>query len=85
MKKVKSKQESIIGLKDLRENMEKYITRVGKGESLTVIRRSEPVFRITPVDSDSESEWETVLDFTTINPNGVPLTDVLKTLHKMHG
>jgi len=82
---IKSKQATIIGLKDLRENMEKYISRVRKGESLTVIRRTEPVFRITPVDSDEESGWETVIDFTTINPNGVSATDVLKTLRKMHG
>ena len=81
----KAKKESIIGLKDLRENMEKYISRVRKGESLTVIRRTEPVFRITPVDSDDESGWETVIDFTKINPDGVSATDVLKTLRKIHG
>ena len=85
MRTTKSKQKNIVGLKDLRENMEKYIKRVRKGESLTVFRRSEPVFRITPVDSDDETGWETVIDFTEINPNGVPAEDVLKALRKMHG
>lgn len=80
-----TKKNKTVGLKDLRENMEKYIKRVRKGESLTVLRRSEPVFRITPVDADDEVGWETVIDFTEINPNGVPAEDVLKTLQKMHG
>lgn len=80
-----AKQNKNVGLKDLRENMEKYIKRVRKGESLTVFRRSEPVFRISPVDADNEAGWETVIDFTEVNPNGVPAEDVLKALRKMHG
>jgi len=81
----KTNHNKNIGLKDLRENMEKYIKRVRKGESLTIFRRSEPVFRITPVDSDNDAAWETVIDFTEIYPNGVPAEDVLKALRKMHG
>lgn len=74
-----------VGLKDLRENMEKYIKRVHEGETLTVFRRSEPVFRITPMDGGDDAGWETVIDFTEINPNGVPAKDVLKALRVMHG
>lgn len=85
MSKTATKQKNIVGLKDLRENMEKYIKRVRKGESLTVFRRSEPVFRITPVDADDEAGWEMVIDFTEINPNGVPAEDVLRALRRMHG
>ena len=80
-----TKQKNTVGLKDLRENMETYIKRVRKGESLTVFRHSEPVFRITPVDADDEAGWETVIDFTELHPNGVPAKDVLKALRKMHG
>lgn len=76
MSTVAPKQKNIIGLKELRENMEVYIKRVSKGESLTIMRRSEPIFRITPVDVDDEAGWETVIDFTEINPNGVPATEV---------
>lgn len=79
------KRNKLVGLKDLRENMEKYIKRVKKGESLTVFRRSEPVFRITPIDADDEAGWETIIDFTELNPNGVPAEDILKALRKMHG
>jgi prevent-host-death family protein len=81
----KTQHGKVVGLKELRENMEKYIKRVRKGESLTVFRRSEPIFRITPVDADEDAGWETVIDFTEINPNGVPAEDVLKALRKMHG
>lgn len=74
-----------VGLKDFRENMDTYIKRVGKGESLTVFRHNEPVFRMTPVDVDDDTGWETVIDFTQIHPNGVPANDVLNALRKIHG
>jgi prevent-host-death family protein len=80
-----TKKNTIIGLKELREHMELYIRRVSKGESLTIMRRSEPIFKITPVDADDEAGWETVIDFTEINPNGVPAKDVLKALRAIHG
>jgi antitoxin (DNA-binding transcriptional repressor) of toxin-antitoxin stability system len=40
----------LIGFKELRENAEKYISEVKKGKSFTVLRRSKPIFNITPVD-----------------------------------
>lgn len=43
---------TIIGLKDLREHTENYISRVRRGKSFIVVRRSKPIFKITPVD-----EW----------------------------
>ena len=79
----KIKNQTIVGLKELRENMESYIKRVGKGETITVMRRSAPIFNISPVDD--ESGWETVIDFTEINPRGVPAEDVLKAIKRLHG
>ncbi len=73
-----------VGLKELRENMEKYISRVNKGESITVLRRNEPIFRLTPVDEE-EMGWETVIDFTEINPRGVSGKEILKRLKKING
>ncbi len=73
-----------VGLKELRENMEKYISRVDKGESITVLRRNQPIFRLTPVDEE-EMGWETVIDFTEINPKGVPAQDVLKAIKRLNG
>ena len=75
---------SIVGLKELRENMEEYILRIQKGESLTVMRRNKPVFRLTPADVELESDWETVIDFTEINENGVSARELLASL-KTHG
>ena len=68
--------EKIIGLKELRENMEKYAKRVNKGESLLVVRRSKPLFRVSPV----EEEWETVADFTKVRKGGIPIKDLLSRL-----
>ena len=67
---------SIVGLKELRENINAYITQVNAGRSFTVVRKSRPVFKISPPDEDSDL-WETVLDFTKIKKGGVKLNDIL--------
>ena len=82
--KTKTNKNQVVGLKELRENMENYISRVGKGESITVLRRNVPIFRLSPIDEE-ELGWETVIDFTEINPRGVPAGDVLKALRKLNG
>lgn len=66
-----------MGLKELRQNIEKYATRVRKGESLIVLKRSRPIFKITPVEED---EWEEVIDFTKIRKGGVPIKELLARL-----
>jgi prevent-host-death family protein len=68
--------EKIVGLKELRKNMEKYAKQVNKGESLLVIKRSKPLFRISPVEED----WETVLDFTKFRKGGVTVKELLSRL-----
>ncbi len=82
--KTKTKKSQVVGLKELRENMEGYISRVGKGESIIVLRRNVPIFRLSPIDEE-ELGWETVIDFTEINPEGVPAEDVLKAIRKLNG
>lgn len=77
-------QKNIVGLKELRENMETYIKRVNKGESITVFRRSTPLFTINPIDDD-EAQWETVINFTEISPEGVSAHEILRRLKKIHG
>ncbi len=71
--------ENFVGLKELRENMEKHIKRIKKGESLIVMRRSAPLFKISPIDDESE-EWEEVIDFTKIRKGGVDTKDILSRL-----
>jgi len=72
-------QQSIVGVKELRENLEKYIMEIEKGKSFTVVRRSRPVFSIGPI-LDDESEWETIADFTKVKKGGVPLKEILARL-----
>lgn len=81
--KTTKKKQNIIGLKEFRLNADKYISRIEKGESFTVLKRSNPVFKLTPVDD--EEMWETVIDFTEINPDGVPAEDVIKAIRAVHG
>jgi len=71
-----TKQQTIIGLRELRENVMDYIKQVQKGKSFTVVRRSQPVFNITPVEEEV-SLWETVVDFTKIKKGGVDIKEVL--------
>jgi len=70
--------EKIIGFKELREHADTYIAQVKRGKSFIVVRRSKPIFKITP--PDEEELWETVVDFTKIRKGGVPAKDVLKYL-----
>mgnify|MGYP001607954649 FL=1 len=56
------RNDEIIGVKELRQNLEQYIEGVAKGKSFLVIRRSKPVFSINPVNEDKN--WEAVVDFT---------------------
>jgi len=75
-------QKDIIGVKELRENLETYIKKVNKGDSFIVVRRSKPVFKISPVNDESE-DWETVVDFTNLKKGGVLLDDVKKALDRL--
>ena len=71
-------KNSIIGLKDLRENMDNYISQVKKGKSFVVVRKSRPIFKIAPLDEwGDEGVWERIIDFAKIKKGGVPLSDVL--------
>lgn len=78
-------KNTYVGLKELRENMEGYITRVRGGESITVLRRNVPVFTITPPETFEEKQWETVIDFTELSEEGVSARDVLKAIKRVHG
>ena len=72
----------IVGLKELRENVEAYISQVDKGKSFVVMRKSKPVFKIVPLES--EERWETIADFTKVNKNGVSAKKILKALRTLN-
>ncbi len=67
---------NIISFKEFRLNAQTYIDGASKGKSFLVVKRSRPVFRILPV----EDVWETLVDFTEINPQGVKAKTLLKYL-----
>lgn len=52
---------TIIGLKELSQNAGKIAERVAKGERFTVVKRSKPVFTISPPvetsDLESAEKW----------------------------
>ena len=75
--------KNILGLKEFRNKTEKYINRVNKGESFTVVRRSSPVFKISPIEED-ETLWEPVLDFTKIKKGGVSANTILQILRRLN-
>jgi prevent-host-death family protein len=76
---MKNLDQSIIGLKELRENVEFYVKAAQKGRSFIVVRKSKPVFRISsPLDADEL--WETAVDLTKIKKGGVGLSEILARL-----
>lgn len=75
-------KNTIVGLKELRENIDTYITEVRKGKSFVIVRKSKPIFKIVP--SELEEQWEIAADFTRINKHGVPTSTILKELRKLN-
>lgn len=82
---------SIIGLKELRDNVDVYIAAVKKGKKFTVFRHSKPVFSISsPEEVAYDLEeldgpgWKTLIDFTKIRKGGVPAGEVLASLRRLH-
>lgn len=76
-------KSSIVGLKELREKIDTFISQVEKGRSFIVVRRSKPVFKIAPPD-ESDTQWETVVDFTEFYNKGIPARLLLKKLRSFH-
>lgn len=68
---------TIIGLKELRENMETYVKKIKQGKTIIVYRHSTPLFKVSPVENE---QWEEVIDFTKIKRGGVNIDELLKRL-----
>ncbi len=78
-------KHNLVGLKELRVNLDKYIKDVERGSSFTVLRRSKPVFRMAPVDAgESEVEWGTIFDADRDNKGkGIAGGEVLRILRRI--
>jgi len=75
--------QHIIGLKELRENVDSYVAQVKKGKSFLVVRRSKPLFKVSP--PEETDLWETVADFTQFHEHGIPARQLLKKLRALNG
>ncbi len=71
-------QTHIIGVKELRTNLDHFIKQVAEGKSFTVVKRSKSVFKIVPVIQ--EGQWEEVVDFTKVKKGGIAIDELLKRL-----
>ena len=71
---------NIIGLKELRENINTFIAQVDKGKSFIIVRKSKPIFKLSPLNDNEEAEWESLIDFTKIKKGGVKIKDILSRL-----
>ena len=69
--------ENIISVKKLRENLAVYADQIKKGQSFIVFKKSEPLFKLSPIEGDM---WEEVIDFTKIKKGGVNVGDLLARL-----
>ncbi len=72
-------ENTLIKLKELRKNASGYIAQIQKGKTFIVLKRSKPVFKISPPDENYDP-WETVVDFTKIKKGGVLLKSLLSRL-----
>lgn len=72
-------KNKIIGLKELREKTEVYISGIQKGQSYIVVRKSRPIFKLSPIDEESEN-WESAIDFTKIKKGGISIKDLISRL-----
>ena len=75
--------KNLVGLKELRENVNSCIAHIRKGTSFIVVRRSRPTFKIAPSDDD-DGLWETVVGFTKFYKDGIPARQLLKNLWVLH-
>ena len=76
---MKNHNNSIVGLKELRENINTYINAVEKGRSFVVVRKSKPVFKISSL-AEADELWESLVDFTKIKKGGVGINQLLSRL-----
>ena len=68
----------LIGLKEFRNKVNEITERVNRGESFVVLKKSKPVFKITPLSDDEQ--WEEVVDFTKIKKGGIKIEQILSRL-----
>ena len=72
--------KNLVKLKDLRTNLDKYLIQLNKVGTLTVVRRSEPIFNISTINDTTDDSWEAVIDFTKLKKGGIAIKEILTRL-----
>jgi len=68
----------VVSSKDFRQNFPKYQKLVEKGISITIVKRSKPIFKIEPVDAEfNNAILDSLLDYEEGN-NFVEYDEVFK-------
>jgi hypothetical protein len=71
-----------IAITDLRKSIPIIADKMeAGGTAFQVFRRSTPSFKIVPNDAVIQEDWETVVDFTIENKEGITLDKALKYLN----
>ena len=69
--------KNIVKLKEFRQKIPYYSEETRKGREFIIFKRSEPIFKISPVE---EERWEEVIDFTQVKKGGVDIDELLARL-----
>jgi prevent-host-death family protein len=67
-----------VGVRELRQNLSKYLRRVKNGESLTVTERGREVARVVPLGRNEFREMLAELHGITLPPSDEKLADTIK-------
>lgn len=69
-------KDNIVGVRELRENLQIYVDQIKRGKSFIVLRKSKPLFKISPYDEE-DGFWEEVIDFTKVQKGGVKIRELI--------
>lgn len=80
----------IVPIKEFRKNLAYFADLAQQGDSIIVIRRSAPVFKVVPIEHlEVEDKWENEIDFTEgEKKKGIPakkLLEAMEEFEKKHG
>lgn len=71
-----------VGVRELRQNLSKYLHRVKKGEALTVTERGREVARVVPLPRNEFSEMLSELYGITVRPREETLAEKVARLSR---
>lgn len=74
--------KNVVGLKEFRKNVDVWIKHVKHGNSVVVMKRSEPVFRVSPIE---EEVWEEIINPKELIPTAAQKKALARAEHNLSG